>query len=184
MRKNLVLASIILMIGLCPSVVLGKNKSLEPPPEGKAVVYFGRLTGFVGRARPFHFFEGEHYLIRLKGKNYLRYVCDPGEHLFWTAAENRSFVKVDLEAGKIYALNADMQFGTFSARAELQPITSQSKAWKEFRGMILGSDSEEIDPKYIERWTKNHPEYIGKALAEWKAAGEPALKLMKDETIE
>ncbi len=54
------------------------------------------MNSFGGGGRPFHLFEGENYLIRIKGKNYIRYVCDPGEHVFWVAAENRSFVTTDL----------------------------------------------------------------------------------------
>ena len=34
----------------------------EPAPADQAVVYIGRMTGFVGAGRPFHFFAGENYL--------------------------------------------------------------------------------------------------------------------------
>ena len=170
-----------LLVGLTTALAVAAKNEIEPPPDGKAVVYIGRMTGFVGRARPFHFFEGENYLARIKGKNFIRYVCDPGEHLFWVAAENRSFVKAELEAGRSYALFARLQMGTWSARAELQPITDGSEAWEEFRKLIVGKKPQKIDRAYIAKWEAGHPDYVRTALDEWKAAGEPALEMLEDE---
>lgn len=158
--------------------------ALEPPPAGKAVVYIGRVNTFVGGGRPFHFFEGENYLARVKGRNYVRYVCDPGEKVFWASAENRSFVKAKLEAGHSYALEAKLQTGTWSARVELIPITRESKVWETFGEMLAEKKAEEIDAATVEKWRAGHPDYIAKALAEWRAAGEPALRLMADETVD
>jgi hypothetical protein len=178
------LAFVLIVVGFAAHVQLAAGKKIEPPPEDRAVVYLGRMTGFVGRARPFHFFADGQYLGRVKGKNYIRYECDPGEHLFWVAAETRSFVKADLEAEKSYALFARLQAGTWSARAELQPITQGSKAWGEFSKMIRGTKPQKVDQTYIQKWETNHPDYIERALAEWKAAGEPALVLKGDESID
>jgi hypothetical protein len=182
MKKILALAFIVL--GFCAHLELSAGKELQPPSEGKAVVYLGRMTGFVGAGRPFHFFADEQYLARIKGKNYLRYECEPGEHLFWVAAERRSFVKAELEAGRSYALFARLQAGAWTARAELQPITEGSEAWGEFHKMIRGSKPSKIDEAYIKKWEASQPVYIERALAEWKAAGEPALVLQKDEYFE
>lgn len=160
------------------------DNRIEPPPEGKAVVYIGRLTAFVGGGRPFHFFEGENYLVRIKGQNYIRYVCDPGPQVFWASAENRSFVKADLEAGRVYALLARLQAGTWSARVELVPLTRQSRDWPEFEDTIEDKSPDDIDPEYVAEWTRGHPDYIAKALGEWRSAGEPALTLRADEFID
>jgi len=177
MRQALLVSLIIVLS--CSFGLAGKD--LEPAPEDKAVVYMGRMSGFVGAARPFHFFEGNNYLARVKGKNYIRYVCEPGEYLFWVAADGRSFVRAELEAGHSYALWAKIQAGTWSAGASLQPITQGSKAWKEFSKMIRSSKPNKIDPAYTKKWETGHPDYIEKVMAEWKAAGEPAITMQKDE---
>jgi len=157
-----------------------KDKPLDPPPDGKAVVYMGKMNAFVGAAWPFHFFVDDQYVARVKGKNYARIVVEPGEHLFWVAMQSRrTFVKAKVEAGHSYALYAKLTQG-----AELLPITRDSKDWKEFGGMITGSKPLDLDPKDVEEWKSKQPDYIEKALAEWKAAGEPALKLMADEHID
>ncbi len=178
------LASILLLLGIGLVSAAHAEADLEPPPPGKAVVYIGRLNAFVGGGRPFHFFEGENYLVRIKGRNYIRYVCDPGEKIFWASAENRSFVTASLEAGRSYALHAKLQTGTWSARVELIPITNGSAAWKDFAEMLDDKKAEKIDAKYAEKWRAGHPEYVAEALAEWRAAGAPALTLMPDEFVE
>jgi hypothetical protein len=157
-----------------------KKKALEPPPPGKAVVYIGKMNAFVGAAWPFHFFVDEQYLARVKGKKYVRYIAEPGTHLFWVAqTSRRTFVKAELEAGHSYALYAKLHAG-----AELIPITRGSDDWKEFEGLITGEKALEPDPKDLEEWQREQPDYIQKALAEWRAAGEPALKLLKDEHVD
>jgi hypothetical protein len=159
---------------------LAKDKTLESPPAGKAVVYIGKMNAFVGAAWPFHFFADQQYLARVKGKKYFRYVCDPGEHLFWVAAQQRrTFVKARVEAGHSYALYAKLTAG-----AELIPITKESDDWKEFRGMIFGEKPMKVDPADVTEWEQDKPDYISKALAEWKTAGEPALKLLPDEFVD
>ena len=182
MKKHLAIAFALVAVGW--DLTAGETAGLEPPPEGKAVVYVGRLTGFYGRARPFHVFRDEEYLGVLKGKNYFRIVCEPGENLFWVAAEVRTFVKADLEAGKTYVLFAKIMPGAWSARAQLYPITESSDAWAEFSGMITGKQAQARDQKYLDRWHGNHPDYIDKALSEWRAAGEPSVTLSKDENVE
>ncbi len=157
---------------------------IEPPPEGKVAVYMGRMTGFVGRARPFHFFHDQEYLGILKGKNYYRVVCEPGENLFWVAAENRTFVTADLEAGKTYAIFARIAAGTWSAGAQLQPITRQSEAWAEFGEMITGKPATPRNQKYLDKWAKNHPTYVEAALKEWELQGKPALSVKPEDAID
>ncbi len=173
-------SSLAAILATVPLAASADDWKPEPPPPGKAVVYIGKMNAFVGGAWPFHFFADESYLARVKGKKYVRHVCDPGEHVFWVAAQQRrTFVKAKLEAGHSYALYAKLTAG-----AELIPITPQSGDWKEFRGLIKGEKPLEFSAADVAEWAAGRPDYISKALAEWKAAGEPALKLMADEYID
>ncbi len=156
------------------------EKKLLPPPEGKAVVYIGKMNSIVGGAWPFHFFADDRYLARVKGKKYVRVEVEPGDHLFWVAMQSRrTFVKAKVEAGHSYALYAKLTQG-----AELLPITRESDDWKEFGKMLRSEMPFEPDQKDIDEWKAGQPDYIEKALAEWKAAGEPSLKLMADEHVD
>jgi hypothetical protein len=168
------------LVAVAITAAAKEETKLTPPPEGKAVVYIGKMNAFVGGAWPFHFLMDEQYLARVKGKNFVRVEVEPGDHLFWVAMQSRrTFVKAKVEAGHSYALYAKLTQG-----AELIPITTDSKDWKEFGKMIASGKPLEYSQKDVDEWKAEQPDYIEKALAEWKAAGEPALKLMPDEHID
>lgn len=157
---------------------LAADKKIEPAPADKAVVYIGKMNAFVGGAAPIHFFANDRYLARVKGKKYVRLEVEPGDHLFWVASQaRRTFVKAKLEAGRSYALYAKLG-------GDLLPITRESDDWGEFGSMLRGEKPYQYDEKDIEEWRQRQPRYIEQALAEWKAAGEPALRLMPDEHID
>jgi hypothetical protein len=178
--KTLRLLVLLLAATLPFAAAAKEQKKLVPPPAGKAVVYMGKMNAFVGAAAPFHFFADDEYVARVMGQKYVRLVLDPGEHLFWVSMnERRTFVKAKLEAGHSYAVYAKLM-----DYAELFPITRNSADWKEFGSMIVNSDPLVVSRKDIDEWRSSQPDYIHKALAEWKAAGEPALKLMADEYVD
>jgi hypothetical protein len=164
---------VLVLILLSLTLVLGAEniEGIDPAPEGKAVVYFFRPTVF-GAARPFHIFDGENYLIRLMGANYFRYECEPGEHVFWAAAENKSFLRAELEAGHVYAVLARIIPGAFSGRVVLEPLTTESKYWKKCVKQANKKKPRQEDAKYREEWESKHPDYVEKALKAWKEGGE------------
>jgi hypothetical protein len=171
----------LLLAAALPAATNAKDqRKLAPPPAGKAVVYIGKMNAFVGAAAPYHFFADDRYIARVKGQTYVRLFMEPGQHVFWVSMmERRTFVKATLEAGHSYALYAKMM-----AYAEIFPITRESVDWKEFGAMITEDKPLVVPQEDIEEWQRGQPNYIQKALAEWSAAGEPALKLKADEYID
>lgn len=98
-----------------------KGNEITPPSEGKAVVYFVR-TSSTGILINFSYFDKDKFIGKFHGHGYFRYECEPGEHVFWAKSENRDFITADLEAGKIYFVDADAKMGGFKARVELMPV--------------------------------------------------------------
>lgn len=141
---------------------------LEPPAPGKAVVYFFR-TGNVGLARPFHFFVGNEYLGVVKGKNYIRYECDPGEQLLWASAENKTFMTADLEAGRIYGVLSVSKVGFGSARVKMLIMKPGEEGWAKAAKLIKKKDPFEQKPGYIEDWKAKKPDYTKQVLADWES---------------
>jgi len=90
------------------------QNTFQPPSENKAVIYIMRTSG-LGAVMNFRFFDGEKFLGKFKDKNYLRYECEPGEHLFWVKAENTDYLEANLLADKIYIVEANAVMGAFSA---------------------------------------------------------------------
>jgi hypothetical protein len=102
------------------------GQGFKPPSEGKAVVYFARVTSY-GFAISFEYFHGDKYIAIAKGKNYVRYECDPGKHLFWLSTENKEFLTADLLPGRTYIAVVNVAMGFAKARVSLTPITDADK---------------------------------------------------------
>jgi len=107
------------------------------PSHGKAVVYFVRVSGY-GGAVSFEYFHQDKYIGIFKGKNYLRYECDPGKNLFWASSENKEFVTADLIEGGSYIVIVDIIMGAWKARVGLRPITvNDSEVFERAKELIL-----------------------------------------------
>jgi len=110
-------------------------QTVEPAPEDKAVVYFVRSSG-VGALINFTYFDGTNAIGRFNGGKYMRYECDPGEHLLWARSENRDFVKANLEAGKIYLVHVVPMMGAIKASVALMPINDAKYKTKQMRKLL------------------------------------------------
>ena len=102
-----------------PSVTLSQN--YEKPSEGKSLVYFVRFSG-TGALINFKYFDGDKYLGKMSGVNYFTYECEPGEHTFWVAAENRDFVRGELKPNSTYIMEVRPTMGAFKAAARLHQV--------------------------------------------------------------
>jgi hypothetical protein len=115
--KTILLIPFLLLFSLSN---LAQN-TFEPPSSGKTVIYFMRTTS-LGALMNFRFFDGENYLGKFKDKNYFRYECEPGTHLFWVKAENLDFLEAELLEDKIYMVEANSVMGAFSSGVKFNLI--------------------------------------------------------------
>ncbi len=99
---------------------------LVPPSEGKSVIYFLRTTS-LGSLMNMRYFDEQKYLGKFNGRSYIRYECEPGEHIFWIKAENVDVLKADLEKGKTYVVETNAAMGAFSAAAKFKIVDFSSK---------------------------------------------------------
>jgi hypothetical protein len=116
---------LLILIPFLLGINLAKGQGFTPPAPGKAVVYFVRVSS-IGFAISFEFFHQDKYIGVFKGKNYMRYECDPGNNLFWASSENKEFVTADLKEGGTYIIIVDIEMGVMKARVGLNPITIQN----------------------------------------------------------
>jgi hypothetical protein len=96
-------------------------QTIDPAPADKAVVYFVRPSA-LGFAINFTYFDSTRLIGKFNGPAYIRYTCDPGRHLFWARSENRDFVEADVEAGKVYFIEAIVKMGAVKAAVALEPV--------------------------------------------------------------
>lgn len=109
---------------------------LKTPSEGKALVYFVRPSG-LGALINFKYFDGEKYLGKFSAGKYLAYECDPGSHLFWAKSENMDFVEAELEAGKVYIIQAEPMMGAIKASVQLIPLNKSDKRYEKRKKHII-----------------------------------------------
>lgn len=144
----------LLIISLLLTTQLVSGQQLQAPIEGKALIYFAR-TASVGALINFRYFDGDRYIGKFSGRNYVTYECEPGDHLFWANAENRDFVPATVEANKVYIIHAAAEMGMVKARISLYPVSNKdSKLMKRINKLLLKEpwnfNDENLEQKNIE----------------------------------
>lgn len=156
-------------------VVMGYSSTfaqvnVSKPDANNAAVYFVR-TSNMGFAINFSYFDSLRLIGRFAGAGYIRYECNPGKHLFWARSENRDFVEAELEAGKVYFIQANVVTGALKAQVDLVPVNPKedakimkriNKLMKNqnaivFSDVELARDSEDLE-KVVERSMKTYAE--------------------------
>jgi hypothetical protein len=144
-------------------------QGIKPASGGKAVVYFVRISS-LGAIVDFTFFDSNNVIGRFNSKNYMRYECAPGEHLFWAYSENKDFVTADLEAGKIYFIDADPEMGAFQAQVRLLPVDpNDTKKMEKIEKIINERMPRSMSPGELEQSTKKLAKTITRSLDKYHA---------------
>jgi hypothetical protein len=125
-KRNLIvrlalLAGVLLLMSGCASSVMTRTEPLTLEQPNRAMVTFVRPSLF-GGAIQFGIWDGADFVGVLSAKSYVQYLVEPGEHLFLARAENWSYVKADLEAGKQYYIVGKVFPGIWKARVALDPV--------------------------------------------------------------
>jgi hypothetical protein len=147
-------------------------QGFAPPAEGKAVIYFVRVSGY-GYAVSFEFFNGNKYIGAFKGKNYMRYEVDPGEQLLWASSENKEFITSELQAGGSYVVIVDVITGGWKAHVGFSPISvNDAELFERAKKLIMKEAPVVTTEETIAKMNTKLAEFIPKQLAryeqEWK----------------
>lgn len=91
----------------------------KKPSESKASVYFVR-TSRMGYAINFKYFDKDKFIGIFNNKGYIRYDCDPGEHILWMfpggGGGKADYIIGLLEEGKTYVVEVQ-------AKGKLNPVS-------------------------------------------------------------
>jgi hypothetical protein len=136
-------------------------QGFQPPATGKVAIYFVRVSN-MSFGVTFEYFQQDKFIGEFKGKNYMRYECDPGEYLFWAHAENVDYMTSDLKAGGTYIVIVDVYFG---GHLGFNPITDKDKElFDQAKAMIIGTPPiitpEKVFIKKKEKFSKLIPEKL------------------------
>ncbi len=115
----------------CPAVDVKfkteTDKTRHPMAESskdKATIYVVRPTKWGNKVQTKLAMDGKWVGVN-RGNNYFFFALDPGEHYFCSKAENRSVVKLKVEAGKTYYLQQKVKMGFMKARNQVVQIDEE-----------------------------------------------------------
>jgi hypothetical protein len=140
-------------------------QGFQRPSAGKAVIYFIRIQ--VTGVGSYEFFHQDKYIGVIKGRNYLRYECDPGNHLFWASSENKEFVTADLKEGGVYVVLIDLLPGMFKNHVGLEPIISSDKKFDRVKEEINSKPQTESSSEIIAARNKELESFISVQLEKY-----------------
>jgi hypothetical protein len=134
-------------------------QGFKPPSPGKAVVYFCRYTSY-GFTTSFEYFHNDKYFGIAKGKNVVRYECDPGQQLFWLSTENKEFVTADLKEGGTYIVIINVLPGGMKGHVGCQPIDASSEHFPKIKELINKEVPVVTEQKKIDDMNKKLAKFI------------------------
>ena len=162
MKKQLAVLALVLITS---SLVA---QDMEPAPTDKAVIYFTR-TSSLGFAINFSYFDSTTVIGVFNGPKYIRYECEPGKHLFWARSENRDFVEAEVEAGKIYFIEALVKMGAVKAGVELEPVDpSDTKKMEKILKLMGKKESESFTAEELQKETERLGDAITSGLQKYE----------------
>ena len=162
--KILVLLLFLALAFSAPVVAQG----FQPPAEGKAVVYFTRVSGY-GGGSSFEYFHNDRYIGVFKKKNYMRYELDPGEHLLWISSEKKEFLTADLREGGSYIVIIDIIMGFAKARVGATPITvDDTEKFERARDLIMSKAPVVTPDEKIEKMNEKLADFIAEKLQQYE----------------
>ncbi len=126
--RNLRQLFILIVFFLGINNIFSQKSNSQPvakPSEGKALVYITRSNGAM--MVNFRVYDKDLFIGALEYQNYFVYECEPGDHLFWAASENRDFVEAKLEANKTYVIDLEAKMGAFIASVAVVPQNPKDK---------------------------------------------------------
>jgi len=161
------------------------SQEINSDLENKATVYFTRASS-LGALINFTYFDGEKPIGRFNGPKYLKYVCEPGKHLFWARSENRSYIEANLEAGKIYLIDVIPQMGAIKAGVKLIPVDKSIYKLKRIQKLVTKKDPVKFNENELQKLKDEMGDVISRGIKKYeeiKDKNQKIKKLTKNLTI-
>jgi hypothetical protein len=164
------------------TIMVPSHQILHEPPQGSAIVTFIRATQFGGLI-DFGIWDGDQFIGVIEPHKFIQYIARPGEHIFLARAENWSYVKANLEAGKKYYILTNVGPGVLKARVYLIPVTKEQKGYtqsdiNEWMGKF---EPISVDPGQLENYRNSRITHIREAVARYQRGEVETLALGPDD---
>ncbi len=171
----------ILLILFCSFSSLAQE--FIPPAKGKSVIYFVRMEAGVFSMADFYFFDTDKLIGYFHGAKYIRYECEPGEHMFWARSENRDFITANLLKDKIYLIEAVPVLGAMKDGVRLDFVDLKDSVIKQRLAKILDKEPVTITDEKHKKKTEELKEPVAKGLAKYKEEVNAGKKMLRIEKV-
>lgn len=175
------LIQVTLLILFCS--IFAHAQEFTPPAKGKSVIYFVRMQAGALSMADFYFFDTDKLIGYFHGAKFIRYECEPGEHMFWARSENRDFITANLMKDKVYLIEAVPILGAMKDGVQLAFFDMDDSVLRDRLKKILAKGPVTITDEKLKKKTEELKEPIAKGLAKYKeekAAGKKMLRIEKD----
>jgi hypothetical protein len=143
-------------------------KAAETPilPDAEtAVINFYRMETLIGQV-PFDIWSQDGYVGSTLGGTYFQVRVQPGKHTFVSLSERYSVLEAQVEAGKEYIVEFDVDMGWNQAHVQLLPIDANKEAktikkWQA-KAKLMTVDGDVVAQDEFKQRTDKAIEYLGK----------------------
>lgn len=97
------------------------NALVAAAPADKGQIVFFRESKFAGAAIGFKVREGETELGKLRSGNYFVATVEPGTHEYHVQGETKDVLRMEIEPGETYYVQASISMGFLAGRPNLAP---------------------------------------------------------------
>ena len=114
-----------LFLTACASVDYSQQAVFPEAKADQALIYFYRTSGFVGSTYNFNVSEGDKVVGAMAQDSYFYLFTDSGEHTYSVNdqyEEQASFIKMNVQAGKVYYVKADINYQVFGGKVVFSPV--------------------------------------------------------------
>jgi len=176
-----ILLLLVMILSSCGSSLMMQTQRIQQPEDQYALVTFIRPSVF-GGAIQFGLWDSENLIGILSAKSYVQYLVEPGEHIFLGRAENWSYVKANLEAGKKYYILGKVFPGVWKARVALEPITKNSDVTdQQLKEWLDKLSPTTMIPKKREAYAKPRTKQVSHAVGDLEAGKVKYLTMEADD---
>ncbi len=150
--------------------------------NSKTTVYFIR-NEYVNIFRSFELYNNDSFIGRLKARKCLKYECNSGKQLFWTAADNRDFLELDLEPGQTYILWVEYKIGFVKGFIKLRLIPQNSENYNFLKQKFQNQKNVQLTGEEIQEKTLVRKNYISRNLKRYENKKQKEVQLSYDTKV-
>ena len=140
-RRNDAYDNLLVNPSLLGFPVMKETEKSIKADDKTAVINFYRMENLIGEV-PFDIWSEDGYVGSTTSGTYFQVRVNPGKHIFLALSERYSVLEANVEAGKEYIVELDVDMGWNQAHVQLLPVDTKTSAksikkWKKIAKLMI-----------------------------------------------